>query len=63
MLVKAAAVPLDVAAELVDVDVETIRRWAEQGSVEIDTRGGMEVVRLDRVRWLADTSRGHGPAR
>jgi len=63
MLVKAAAVPLDVAAELVNVDVETIRRWAEQGSVQIDTRGGMEVVRLDRVRWLADASRGHRPAR
>jgi predicted site-specific integrase-resolvase len=59
MLVKAAAVLLDVAAELVDVDVETIRRWAEQGSIEIDTRGGMEVVRLDRVRWLAGaTGRG-----
>jgi hypothetical protein len=53
MLVKAAAVPLDVAAELVQIDVETIRRWAELGAIEIDTRGGMEVVRLDRVRWLA----------
>jgi phage terminase Nu1 subunit (DNA packaging protein) len=63
MLVKAAAVPLDVAAELVDVDVETIRRWAEQGSVEIDTRGGMEVVRLDRIRWLAGAGRGDAPGR
>lgn len=63
MLVKAAAVPLDVAAELVNIDVETIRRWAELGSIEIDTRGGMEVVRLDRVRWLADASGRSTPGR
>ena len=63
MLVKTAAVPLDVAAELVQIDVETIRRWAELGAIEIDTRGGMEVVRLDRVRWLAGRSGGSPASR
>jgi hypothetical protein len=41
----------------VDVDVETIRHWSDVGSLEIEQRGEMDVVRLDRVRILTDTSK------
>ena len=63
MLTKGAAVPLHVAAELADVEVGAIRRWAELGSLEIEARGDMEVVRLDRVLYLADTSDGRSEPR
>lgn len=56
MLIRGAAVPIEVAAELVDVQVSAIRRWASIGSLELESRGDMEVVRLDRVRHLASVS-------
>jgi hypothetical protein len=49
------SVLLEAAAELARVDVRTIRQWAAIGAVEIDWRGEMEVVRLDRVKFLAST--------
>lgn len=48
---------LQAAADLVRVDAETIRRWTDAGSIEIERRGDMEVVRLDQVRALAASSR------
>jgi hypothetical protein len=54
---KNASVTVEAAARLVDVDVETIRHWSDVGSLEIEQRGDMDVVRLDRVRILTDTSR------
>ena len=54
---KNASVTIEAAARLVDVDVETIRHWSEIGSIEIEQRGDMDVVRLDRVRVLTDSSR------
>ena len=47
------SVLLEAAAELARVDVRTIRQWAAIGAVEIEWRGEMEVVRLDRVKFLA----------
>jgi hypothetical protein len=49
------SVLLEAAAELARVDVRTIRQWAAIGAVEIEWRGEMEVVRLDRVKFLAST--------
>jgi hypothetical protein len=54
---KNASVTVEAAARLVDVDVETIRHWSDVGSLEIEQRGDMDVVRLDRVRILTDTSK------
>ncbi|HET9671421.1 MAG TPA: hypothetical protein VFQ40_01060 [Actinomycetota bacterium] len=53
-----ASVTLDAAADLVRVDAETIRRWWESGSIEVERRGDMEVVRLDQVRAAAAADRG-----
>jgi hypothetical protein len=49
------SVPIDAAAELADVDVRTIRQWAAIGAIEIERRGEMEVVRLDRLKFLVST--------
>ena len=49
------SVPIEAAAELADVDVRTIRQWAAIGAIEIEWRGEMEVVRLDRLKFLVST--------
>ena len=53
---KHASVTVDAAARLVDVDVATIRHWSEIGSLEIERRGDMDVVRLDQVRAMSRSS-------
>jgi hypothetical protein len=60
---KNASVTVEAAARLVDVDVEMIRHWSDVGSLEIEQRGDMDVVRLDRVRILTDTSKVRRGAR
>jgi predicted site-specific integrase-resolvase len=52
-----ASVTVDAAANLVRIDAETLRRWSEDGIIEIELRGDMEVVRLDQVRHAAATRR------
>lgn len=54
---KYASVTVEAAARLVDVDVDTIRHWSDVGSIEIEQRGDMQVVRLDQVRQLTNSSR------
>jgi DNA-binding transcriptional MerR regulator len=54
---KNASVTVEAAARLVNVDVATIRHWSDVGLIEIEQRGDMDVVRLDRVRVLTDPSR------
>ena len=54
---KNASVTIEAAARLVDVDVATIRHWSDVGSIEIEQRGDMDVVRLDQVRQLTNSSR------
>ena len=54
---KNASVTVEAAARLVNVEVETIRHWSDIGSIEIEQRGDMDVVRLDRLRVLTDSSR------
>ena len=49
------SVTIEAAAELVDVDAATIRHWSKTGALQIERLGDMEVVRLDRVHWLAAT--------
>jgi DNA-binding transcriptional MerR regulator len=54
---KYASVTVEAAARLVDVDVATIRHWSEIGSLVIEQRGDMDVVRLDQVRALTTSSK------
>src|SRR5688500_16990193 len=54
---KNASVTIEAAARLVDVDVAMIRHWSDVGSIEIEQRGDMDVVRLDQVRQLTTSSR------
>lgn len=60
-----ASVSIQAAADLAGVDVGQIRRWAEVGGLEIQRRGGLEIVVLDRVMALLASSkhRGHGSGR
>lgn len=53
MLVRGASVPIDVAAELANVEVRVIRQWAAIDALKIEWRGGMEVVPLDQVQTLS----------
>jgi hypothetical protein len=53
-----ASVTLEAAANLVNIDTATIRRWSEDGSIEVEWRGDMEVVRLDQVRAAAAGTHG-----
>jgi DNA-binding transcriptional MerR regulator len=52
---KHASVTVEAAARLVDVDVESIRHWSDIGSLVIERRGDMDVVRLDQVRALTSS--------
>ena len=49
---------LEAAASLVNLDTETLRRWSADGSIEVEWRGDMEVVRLDQVRAAAASNPG-----
>lgn len=53
-------VTIEAAAELSGVGVATVRAWAENGTLTIQARGDMEVVRLDQVQTLAARERTHG---
>lgn len=54
---KYASVTVEAAARWVGVDVARIRHWSDAGSLEIQQRGDMEVVRFDQVRALATAAR------
>jgi hypothetical protein len=50
-------VTIEAAAELVNVDTNTIRAWSDSGFIEIEWRGDMEVVRLDLIEAVATSQR------
>jgi|SRR5918994_2721882 hypothetical protein len=50
---RKASVTVEAAAQLAGIDEGTIRHWSEIGALNIESRGDMEVVRLDRVHWLS----------
>lgn len=54
---KYASVTVEAAARLVGVDAARIRHWSDVGSLEIQQRGEMDVVRFDQVRALATAAR------
>jgi hypothetical protein len=50
-------VTVEAAAELAKVDIQSIRRWSDVGSLQIERIGDMRIVRLDEVKSLASTRR------
>jgi hypothetical protein len=54
---RRTSVTIQAAAELVNVDTKTIRRWSDSGFIEIEWRGDMEVVRLDLIEAVAASQR------
>jgi hypothetical protein len=62
MLIQGASVPIHAAAELANVEVRAIRQWAATGALAIESRGDMEVVRLDKVKALSATPSRRSPS-
>jgi DNA-binding transcriptional MerR regulator len=60
-----ASVTIETAAELANVDAHTIRRWSEDGLLQIDQRGQVETVQQADVLALAAlrTTRSRGARR
>jgi hypothetical protein len=52
-----ASVTIEAAAELAGVDVGQIRRWAAIEGLEIQRRGHVETVVLDRVMALSASAK------
>jgi hypothetical protein len=57
MSTRNGPVLIQAAADLAGVDVGQIRRWADVGGVEIQRRGGLETVPLERVMALSASAR------
>ena len=53
MLVKDASVSIHAAADLLNIEVRTIRQWSAAGVLDIESQGDVESVRLDAVRAIA----------
>jgi hypothetical protein len=49
--------PIQAAADQAGVDIGQIRRWADIGGIEIQRRGGIETVILERVMALSASVR------
>jgi hypothetical protein len=53
MVGEDGSVTIEVAAELMNIEVRTIREWSAIGSLQIERRGNDEVVHLGKVKSLA----------
>jgi hypothetical protein len=53
MVGEDGSVTIEVAAELMSIEVRAIREWSAVGLLQIDRRGDDEVVHLGQVRALA----------
>lgn len=51
---RGAWLPIDAAAELLQLDAATIRRWVAEGSLEVRVVEGVEFVRLHELRAAVD---------
>jgi hypothetical protein len=60
MVGEDGSVTIDAAAELLHIDVRTIREWSAIGSLQIERRGDEEVVHLGQVRALVRSPLGSG---
>ena len=62
MVGEDGSVTIEVAAELMNIEVRTIREWSAIGSLQIERRGDDEVVHLGQVRTLFRSPMGSGSA-
>ena len=53
MVGEDGSVTIESAAELLNVEVRTIHQWSAIGSLRIERRGDVELVRLGQVRAFA----------
>ncbi len=53
MVGEDGSVTIEIAAELMNIEVRTIREWSAIGSLQIERRGDSEVVHLGQVKALA----------
>lgn len=53
MVGDAGSVRIEVAAELMNIEVRAIKEWSAIGSLQIERRPSSEVVYLGRVKALA----------
>ena len=60
MVAQDGSVTIDAAAELLHIDVRTIREWSAIGSLQIERRGDEEVVHLGQVKALVRSPLGSG---
>lgn len=56
-IIRHPSVTIEAAAALANVEVGTIREWAQRGSIQIEKRGDMSVVQLEEVTKLAERQR------
>jgi hypothetical protein len=55
---RGAWLPIDAAAELLNIDRDRIRRWVAGDSLEARMVEGVEFVRLHQLREVARTEQG-----
>jgi hypothetical protein len=60
MVGEDGSVTIESAAELLNVEVRTIRQWSAIGSLQIERRGDVELVHLGQVKALARFRMGTG---
>ena len=60
MVGEDGSVTIEVAAELMNIEVRAIREWSAIGSLQIERRGDSEVVHLAQVKALARSPIGPG---
>jgi hypothetical protein len=60
MVAEDGSVTIEVAAELMNIEVRVIREWSAIGSLQIERRGDAEVVHLGQVRALVRSPLGSG---
>jgi hypothetical protein len=53
MVGQDGSVTIEIAAELMNIEVRAIREWSAIGSLEIERRGDSEMVHLGQVKALA----------
>ena len=62
MVGEDGSVTIEVAAELMSIEVRAIREWSAIGSLQIERRGDEEVVHLGQVQALARSPMGRAEA-
>jgi molybdopterin-binding protein len=61
---RAASLRVGQAAEMLQVTVETLRRWENEGRLRMErSRGGQRIVPIAEVTRLLAERRAHGPDR